>query len=620
MNAGTLVLYKTASVKSVPGNLVIGDGSGSDVVMLGSNNQIADTADVLIQSGGLLECGTRYALMDTLHGTGTVNFGTGADLTIGANNGTSTFDGSMTGIGNSAGYTLAKDGVGTFTMNGDASFSDGITRVFAGKLVVNDSIGSAVTVDSSATLSGTGTVGNITGNGAISPGTSAGRLNSGSVTFGSAGRLAIELDGITAGSLYDQLNTVGTVNLTGAALSPLTVGFLPTEGSQFVIVNNDGADAVTGIFDGLAEGAVVSDSTGKFSFLVSYAGGSGGNDVVLTMTNRALAAVAAVVLSGNGNGILETNECNLMNLVLENSSASSMSRMVGTLRSLTPGVAVVQPYSSYPDIPSGGVRTNNAFFQITTQPGFVCGSSANLELEVVTTTHGTLKVPFSVKTACTLGSGICELCPDVTIKSYTGASTPLQPRYLVPNGVASACGSVKPCPSSGSANVPAESFTFRNGLANACITVTVAHEDMTRKLVAAAYLGSFDPAGDMCTNYLADAGYFVQAPNLSRSFSFDVSSNAVFVVNIITDAGGLPYTLAVSGGNCRPVLNITQAGPSNLELDWTTAAPGYHLEGTNHLNGVPWVMIPPNPPVVVNSKFTVTNAMDSIKFYRLHKP
>ena len=57
VNEGTLVLSKSSIVKSVPGNLVIGDGSGSDTVTLASNNQLALTADVLIRSGGLLECG-----------------------------------------------------------------------------------------------------------------------------------------------------------------------------------------------------------------------------------------------------------------------------------------------------------------------------------------------------------------------------------------------------------------------------------------------------------------------------------------------------------------------------------------------------------------------------------
>ncbi len=159
----------------------------------------------------------------------------------------------------------------------------------------------------------------------------------------------------------------------------MTVGFLPTEGTQFIIVNNDGGDAVTGTFDGLAEGAVVSDSTGKFSFRVSYIGGSG-NDVVLTMTNLSLTAGAAVVWSGNGNGAIETNECNLLSLAVNNISASAMSGVTATLQSLTPGVAVVQPFSSYPNIPASGTRTNDSFFQLTTQPGFICGTTVDLEL------------------------------------------------------------------------------------------------------------------------------------------------------------------------------------------------------------------------------------------------
>ena len=40
-------------------------------------------------------------------------------------------------------------GCGTFTLNGNASFSAGITHVYdSGKLIVNGSLGSAVTVDS----------------------------------------------------------------------------------------------------------------------------------------------------------------------------------------------------------------------------------------------------------------------------------------------------------------------------------------------------------------------------------------------------------------------------------------------------------------------------------------
>jgi autotransporter-associated beta strand protein len=276
VNEGTLVLQKTTNLKSVPGNLVVGDGSGSGVVMLGSNNQIANPADVFIQTGGLLECAGFYALVNTLHGSGTVNFGAGGSLTIGSSNGTSTFDGSMTGIGYAAGDTLRKMGSGTFTLNGNGTYSAGTTHVSSGKLVVNGSIGRPVTVDNGAgaMLGGNGTVGNITCNGTVSPGASPGKLSALNVTFSSTGRFFIELQGNTVGSGYDQLHTIGTVNLnTGATLSAPTVGFLPTDGDQFIIISNS-IRAVIGTFDGLAEGAVVSDNTGKFKFRLSYAGGA----------------------------------------------------------------------------------------------------------------------------------------------------------------------------------------------------------------------------------------------------------------------------------------------------------------------------------------------------------
>src|SRR2546430_4143830 len=42
---------------------------------------------------------------------------------------------------------------------------------------------------------------------------------------------------------YDQINIAGTVNLSGATLSGV-VGFAPAAGTTFIIINNDGSDAV----------------------------------------------------------------------------------------------------------------------------------------------------------------------------------------------------------------------------------------------------------------------------------------------------------------------------------------------------------------------------------------
>ena len=137
--------------------------------------------------------------------------------------------------------------------------------------------------------SGTGT--DVTGStvtidGDLAPGTSPGVFqSSGDVTLAASGSYTVELGGTspgTASNNHDQLDTAGTVTI-GAGVSlvlSLTGGYSPTIGDQFVIINNDGADAVTGTFDGLAEGATIQFNGAAYE--ITYQGGTG-NDVVLTL-------------------------------------------------------------------------------------------------------------------------------------------------------------------------------------------------------------------------------------------------------------------------------------------------------------------------------------------------
>src|SRR5208283_695552 len=110
----TLVLNKSSGV-AVPGNLVV---SNSATVRLANYVQTATSADVLVNSGGLFDFSTFYTYMDTLRGTGTVNFGVGGWIYVGLNNGTSEFDGNFTGTGYALGWTVGKTGSGTFTIGG----------------------------------------------------------------------------------------------------------------------------------------------------------------------------------------------------------------------------------------------------------------------------------------------------------------------------------------------------------------------------------------------------------------------------------------------------------------------------------------------------------------------
>ena len=71
------------------------------------------------------------------------------------------------------------------------------------------------------------------------------------------------------------------------------------------MIENDGTDAVVGAFDGLPEGSLV--SINGLSFVISYTGGSDGNDVVLTENSApTIAAAAASLVVNEGQTLLNS--------------------------------------------------------------------------------------------------------------------------------------------------------------------------------------------------------------------------------------------------------------------------------------------------------------------------
>lgn len=117
----------------------------------------------------------------------------------------------------------------------------------------------------------------------------------GNLILNSGDTLVMEIDGLTAGSQYDQLVVNGTVALGGATLSAAGT-ITATNGQSVKIINNDGtSDAVTGTFAGLANGATITIG-GQF-FKLFYNGGDG-NDVTLTRVPSA-AAPSVVYVDDN---------------------------------------------------------------------------------------------------------------------------------------------------------------------------------------------------------------------------------------------------------------------------------------------------------------------------------
>ncbi|WP_029977492.1 autotransporter serine protease [Pseudomonas sp. H1h] len=113
--------------------------------------------------------------------------------------------------------SLIKSGAGRLLLTGDNTFR-GPTTVNGGLLSVNGSLASAVTVNDSGTVGGSGRIGSLTANsgGRVAPGNSIGTLNvAGDVTFAPGSTYAVELSPTSS----DRIVAGGAASISGATVS-----------------------------------------------------------------------------------------------------------------------------------------------------------------------------------------------------------------------------------------------------------------------------------------------------------------------------------------------------------------------------------------------------------------
>lgn len=206
----------------------------------------------------------------------------------------------ITGVVSGSGG-LTKTGAGQVSLSAVNTFT-GTTILEAGTTIVNGQLatGADVVVQNTAILMGAGTIAgsvSVESGAEFAPGTNTAIINTGNFDLRAGSTLTMEVDGkTTAGTNYDQVNVTGTVTLGGT----LTIVDGSTDtgvaGDTITLINNDGVDAVTGTFNGLANGSMVTINSETWRLL--YNGGDG-NDVVLVWGTPKVSIADAAIAEGD---------------------------------------------------------------------------------------------------------------------------------------------------------------------------------------------------------------------------------------------------------------------------------------------------------------------------------
>ena len=314
---GNVTLINSADV-TLSGVISGGDNlsiqSISAVLTLAGNNTYPGMTNLVsgslrVGSDGNLGAGNiNLAEGTTLEVTNAINIDNAMTLagvaTVNTSNtsGAATLSGVISGAGG-----LTKTGGGTLALAASNAYT-GATTVSAGTLLVSGATAGSTAVSSGATLTGTGILGGdvtVNSGGTLSPGASPGVLTvNGGLTMQSGSTLAVEIEGAPGGTDHDQVVVNGTVDVSGTTLA-VTHGYAASQDETYVIIVNDVADAISGIFSGLAEDARMTASGNSTVLTGSYIGGTG-NDFTLTVSDVTPPMVTAIEVSGTPGAAAES--------------------------------------------------------------------------------------------------------------------------------------------------------------------------------------------------------------------------------------------------------------------------------------------------------------------------
>jgi hypothetical protein len=239
---------------------------------------------------------------------------------------------------------------------------------------------------------------------------------------------------------------------------------------------------------------------------------------------------------GNGNGVINRNECFKVNTVLENDGCFPETGISAVLSTSTPGVVVDQALSAYPNLAINASGGNQTPYAAHTTPSFVCGTPIAFTLTETGSLGGSRLFNFSFPTCAGPAQPFSGTLTNTDAVATNGR--------LGRNAVASVCGTAKGCPGTiGTGPKFYDTFSFANTSAiTECLKITLDQSSCSGALIAGAYLDSFDGT-NLCTNYLGDEG----ASPAVGSFQVNVPAGHNLILSIQQVADGTFCTTGYRG-------------------------------------------------------------------------
>ncbi|HYE06979.1 MAG TPA: autotransporter-associated beta strand repeat-containing protein, partial [Planctomycetota bacterium] len=296
--SGAGALTKTGTSTALLGGTGAGTGAtyvdGAGTLQLAAADQLPSAA-VLVESGATLACAGFADTVGAVAGHGAITLG-GSSLTLGADNGTATFAGVISGAG-----TITKSGSGTQTFSGANTYS-GATTVSVGTLSAANAAAlgttaAGTTVTSGACLSIAGVAVGAETVSLAGTGVASGGALGGTGTASLSGAITMTADSSVASS--------GTLTLTGAVGGAFA---LTKVGSGVVALS-----AANGYSGATTVSAGTLRLTGDTGTIVSSSGVTIGSGATLDISNSGTLnpdRIGAVTVTMNGGNLTMTAPTN----------------------------------------------------------------------------------------------------------------------------------------------------------------------------------------------------------------------------------------------------------------------------------------------------------------------